>query len=112
MAIKANIVIDQGTDFSAQIDVADSAGDPYDLTGHTVAAQMRKNYSSSTATSFTTSIVDPTVGGEISISLTNTETEDLEPGRYLYDVEITSDTGVKTRVVEGVATVTPGMTRT
>jgi hypothetical protein len=35
----------------------------------------------------------------------------MEPGRYLYDVEITSSEGEVSRVVEGVVTVTPGITR-
>jgi hypothetical protein len=109
MAIKANIVIDQGTDFTAIVDVVDSAGATYDLEGYTAAAQMRKNYTSSAATTFVAE--HNGIGGAITLSLTNTVTAALEPGRYLYDVEITSEGGVVTRVVEGIATVTPGMTR-
>lgn len=109
MAIKANIEIEQGTDFEVTINVENLVGDPYDLTNHTVASQMRKNYSSSSATTFTASHND--AGGVVTLSLDNTQTELLEPGRYLYDVEITSDTNKKTRVIEGVATVTPGITR-
>ena len=107
MAIKANIVIDQGTDFSSVIDLVDTSGDVFDLTGYTAAAQMRKNYTSSAATTFVGS--HNAAGGAITLSLSNTVTAALEPGRYLYDVEITSG-GVVTRVVEGIATVTPGMT--
>ena len=111
MAIKANIVIDQGTDFSSVIDLVDTSGDVFDLTGYTAAAQMRKNYTSTAATTFTCVIGTP-VEGVINISLPNSITADLEPGRYLYDVEITlTSSGTKNRVVEGVATVTPGMTR-
>lgn len=110
MAIKANIIIDQGTDFTATIDLeAPSSDTPYNLTGYTVAAQMRKNYSSSTATTFTSS--HNGVDGQISISLSKNQTMVLEPGRYLYDIEITSSGGTVTRVVEGTVTVTPGMTR-
>ena len=110
MAIKANIVIDQGTDFAAVIDLVDQDGVVYNLTGYTVAAQLRKNYATSTAYTFIAS--HNSAGGIISLSLTNTTTAALEPGRYLYDVEITlTSSGVITRVVEGVATVTPGMTR-
>jgi hypothetical protein len=110
MAIKANIVIDQGTDFSSTIDLVDSDGVIFDLTGYTAAAQMRKNYTSSAATTFTTAT--STTTGVINLSLSNTSTGALEPGRYLYDVEITqTGSGNITRVVEGVATVTPGMTR-
>ena len=111
MAIKANIVIDQGADFSATIDVVDTDGNPFDLTNYTPASQMRKNYASSTpAATFTCS--DSGGTGSITIALSNSITNDIEPGRYLYDVEITSTVdGEVIRVVEGIATVTPGITR-
>ena len=109
MAIKANIVIDQGTDFSALIDVETASGAVFNLQGYTVAAQMRKNYAATTATNFTCS--HNGVLGQISISLDSTVTGLLGPGRYLYDIEITSGGGSKVRVVQGTATVTAGITR-
>ncbi len=109
MAIKANLVVDQGTDFSAVIDLIDADGAVYNLTGFSVSAQMRKNYLSSAAVTFVTS--HNGIGGKITLILANTTTTLIEPGRYLYDVEITSSGGVITRVVEGIVTVTPGMTR-
>jgi len=110
MAIKANITIDQGTDFEATIDLSDVDGNPYDLTGHLVASQMRKNYaSSSPAATFVTS--NNQAAGQITLSLDRQYTNQLEPGRYLYDVEITSSANTTTRVVEGTVVVTPGITR-
>lgn len=109
MAIKANLVIDQGTDFSATIDVTDLNGNAFDLTNYTPAAQIRKSYASTTAYNFVTS--DNGNLGQITLSLSNTTTSQLEPGRYRYDVEITSTAGDVSRVVEGIVTVTPGITR-
>ena len=109
MAVKANITIDQGSDFSVTIDVTNSDDSVFDLTGYTVASQMRKNYASlSPAATFTCKHSGSS--GEITISLTSNTTNSIEPGRYLYDVEITAN-NVITRVVEGIATVTPGITR-
>ena len=56
MAIKANLVIDQGSDFSTTIDVTDDNGDAIDLTGYSGAAQMRKHFTSSAQTSFTVTV--------------------------------------------------------
>lgn len=109
MAIKANLVVDQGSTFSATIDLTDPAGNVFNLTGYTVAAQMRKNYTSSTAVTFVAS--HGSTSGEINLSLLPATTNTLAPGRYLYDVEITSPGGAVTRVVEGIVTVTPGITR-
>lgn len=109
MAIKANIVIDQGSDFSSKVSLTDVSGAAFNLTGYTTAAQMRKNYASVGATTFNTS--HNGANGQITLSLSKTITNTLAPGRYLYDVEITSSGNTTTRVVEGIVTVTPGMTR-
>lgn len=110
MAIKANLVIDQGTDFSATIELVDSDDNIFDLTDYEVASQMRKNYASASATA-TFTVSHSGSGGAIELTLPNTTTALIEPGRYLYDVEITSPGGNVSRVVEGIVTVTPGMTR-
>jgi len=110
MAILANIFIDQGTDFSITVDVTDSAGDVLDLTGYTSSAQIRKTYSSSSVSeTFTTSI--SAAVGQVTLSLNDTQTTGLESGRYVYDLNVTSTGGITTRVVEGQAIVTPGVTR-
>ena len=109
MAIKSNIIIEQGADFSVTVDIAAANGSAYNLTGHTLAAQMRKSYSSSNATSFSTS--HNGAGGAATLTINNAVTTILVPGRYLYDVELTDSSNTITRVVEGIATVTPGMTR-
>lgn len=108
MATVSNIVIDQGTTYSFTFNLTNADGSAKDLSSYTVAAQLRKSYYTSTATSFTTSTVDLT--GEITISLTATQTAALKAGRYVYDIEI--DDGSETiRVLEGIVTVTPEVTR-
>tara|TARA_E500000178_G_C16862055_1_gene680231 strand:+ start:45 stop:377 length:333 start_codon:yes stop_codon:yes gene_type:complete len=110
MASISNIFIDQGADFTTTVTVTDSNGDAVSLVGYSAAAQIRKSYSSSTSTAFTTSISNAS-GGEITITLSDTQTTALEAGRYLYDVLITASGGDKTRVVEGQVTVNPSVTR-
>lgn len=110
MAIIANIFIDQGTDFSITVDVTDTSGGALNMSGYSAAAQIRKTYGSSTvSSSFTTSIAEST--GQVTLSLTDTQTTALESGRYVYDLNVTSSGGQTTRVVEGQAIVTPGVTR-
>ena len=48
MGAKANILIDQGTDFSTVLTVTNDDGTATDLTGYTAAGQIRKHYTSST----------------------------------------------------------------
>ena len=110
MAIIANIFIDQGTDFSITVDVTDTSGGALNMSGYSAAAQIRKTYgSSSVSSTFSTSIAEAT--GQVTLSLTDTQTTALESGRYVYDLNVTSSGGQTTRVVEGQAIVTPGVTR-
>jgi hypothetical protein len=110
MAAIANLRIDQGASFSSDVTVTGNDDSIFDLTGHTASAKMAKGYASThTRTNFTTSI---TIGtGVVTISLNADQTNGLEEGRYVYDVEIvkTSDSTV-TRVVEGLVTVYPSAT--
>ena len=110
MATVSNLFVDAGTDYSTIITVAATNGQPLNLTGYSVASQMRKSYSSSTVYNFTTSLYDA-AQGKVSLQLNNTQSSAIPAGRWLYDVEITSPSGTKTRVVEGIVTVTPEITR-
>lgn len=109
MATKANIIIDQGTTFSTSILLTDDNGDAIDLTGYTGRSQMRKHYTSSNSQSFTVSL--NSTEGSVSLSLSATQTANLVPGRYVYDVEVVSGANVVSRIVEGIVTVTPEVTR-
>ena len=110
MAIVSNLTVDQGTTFSANVDVSDESGNAQNLTGYSVAGQIRKSYDSSGYTAFTAAITNA-AQGTINISLAPTVTNGLTAGRYVYDVEVTSGGGVVTRVLEGQVEVTPGVTR-
>ena len=110
MAGFAELTVEQGASYSTTVTVNGSNGSPTNLTNYTVAAQLRKSYYSSTATDFTVSISNA-AGGEITMTLTSANTANLTPGRYVYDLLITSPTSVKTRVVEGIATILPSVTR-
>lgn len=110
MAVVANITVDQGSLFDSTIDVEDAGGNPADLTGYSARGQIRKTYTSSTAVDFTTAVTDPS-NGKIKITLSGTQTANMKPGRYVYDVEVVSSGGSITRVVEGQLEVTPRVTR-
>ena len=72
---------------------------------------MRKSFYSSTANNFTATVTDNS-SGEITLTMTAAETANLKPGRYVYDLLITDDAGTKSRIIEGIVSVTPGTTQT
>lgn len=110
MAVYSNLTVDQGTDFTASVDVTDTDGDALNLTGFTVAGQVRRSYYSSTAITLTCAVANAT-SGVITVSLSAAQSDAMKPGRYVYDVEITNSGGVKTRVLEGQLEIMPGVTK-
>ncbi len=110
MAGFAELNIEQGASFSTTITVSDSTGAFTNLTSYTAAAQLRKSYYSSSSNNFTVAISNA-ANGEITMTMTAANTANLTAGRMLYDLLITSPTSVKTRVVEGIATILPSVTR-
>lgn len=107
MAVKTNIVIDQGTDFNSSFTFTDESDEPIDFSIYTANSQLRKTYTSSTSYTFQTSLTN---NGIIILSMNAATTSNLSPGRYVYDLEVEAS-GVRSRLVEGIVTVTPQVTR-
>ena len=107
MATRVALVMDQGTTFETTIDLTDQLGANLDVTGMNARSQMRRFYSSNNAVSFTTALSN----GALVLSLTAGETTNIEAGRYVYDVELIDASNSVTRIIEGIATVTPQVTR-
>lgn len=103
-----NIVIPQGVDFSESFKSTQTNGSPSNLTGYSGAAKIKKYPSSKTSKTFTVTIAGST--GTVSIAMTSGKTVSLDPGRYYYDVVLTSGSGAVSRLVEGMALVTAGIT--
>ena len=109
MADKVHLSIDQGATFSADFIENTFDGNTADLTGYIGAGQIRKHYTSNTATAF---ILNVYANGTVRVALAANQTGSLTEGRYVYDVELTntSDNSV-IRLVEGIVTVSPQVTR-
>ena len=108
-AYVSNLVIDMGADFNQSFNLENNANTPMNLTGYTGTASMKKSAGSlKKITDFSVMFPDP-ASGQVKISLGSTITSVLKPGRYVYDI-LLSDGSVKTRVIEGSAIVTAGIT--
>jgi hypothetical protein len=107
----AELTIDQGTTFETSLDLKNDDGSAIDITDYEFNAQIRKSYFSNTVTAnITTTIVDA-AAGNVKMSMTSANTANVKAGRYLYDLKMTSPDGVTTRVIEGIITVTPQVSR-
>lgn len=106
------LFLEQGADFNMSITLDDVSGENFNLVNYTASSQMRKSYYSSNSTAtFTVSTGDNPSQGIITISLNSANTANIYPGRYVYDVYVTS-AGSRVRVLEGIVSVTPQVTKT
>lgn len=110
MAAFSELIVEQGATFSTLVNVEDVAGVPINLSAYTANSQMRKSYYSSSYYTINTQITG-TANGEITLSITAANTSNIPAGRYVYDLKIASPENVVTRVVEGIVTVLPSVTR-
>lgn len=100
MSAVVNLNIEKGTDFEESFDVSNTDGSVLILSGYTAVSKLKKFPESSISTSFSVGITSSL--GKVIISMGNTITSTLSPGRYYYDVIITSPNSKKTRIVEGM----------
>lgn len=107
MGQKINIVMDQGATFTTTFNVVDNNNLPIDLSYYTAASEMRKTYFSSNAYSFSATGY---ANGAITLTMNAATTSAIWAGRYVYDIDITDQSGNVSRVIEGIVTVTPGVT--
>ena len=111
MASVSNLNLDQGATYSVSIIVNDDTGSARNLTGYTGRSQLRRSYYSSSNTAFTIAITNP-ANGEITLNLTAAQTANIKAGRYVYDLElVNANTLTVERVVEGIITVYPEVTK-
>lgn len=85
-----------------------------DITGYTARMQLRSHPSDSVAVLTLTNTSGITIDGPtgtLAVRATAQQTAAISAGPYYYDLEITSPTGVKTRIVQGELNVNAEVTR-
>lgn len=96
-----NITVNTGEYFSRDFYLDNLDGTPLDLTGYSGSSQIRKHANSLNPTAtFTLTFVDR-AKGRIRLVLSRETTATIKPGRYVYDILFTDDTGKKSVVIEG-----------
>jgi hypothetical protein len=119
MADYEDFTIDQGADVAIELHLQEQDGSKKNLTGHSALAKMKRSYNSTDSdeiVSFTTIVSSPATDGILTLALTNSQTDSLNPRlRYVYDVELSyQDSNSQTiieRILEGKVKVSPSVTR-
>jgi hypothetical protein len=109
MAIKTNLTVDQGSNFIYKVFLIDQDGLPFNIDGYTGNAQIRKTYTSSGYSTMNVAISGNS--GLVTLTMNSATTANLKFTRYIYDVELISNTNVTSRIIEGIVTVNLEVTR-
>jgi len=111
MASYVELTIDQNTTFTSTFDLANDDGTAMDVTNYTFKSEIRKSYYSTNPTANLQITAIDSANGHLLIRAEATETQNVKPGRYLYDVKMTKDNGDIIRVIEGIVTITPSVSK-
>ena len=104
-----NLIINAVEDFSEDLEIlsADGSG-VVNLSGFSATSHMRKHPDSTNFVGIAVSIKSPTQG-LVNISIADTITSNIKPGRHVYDVMLTRPSGSKIIGVEGSVLVRAGI---
>lgn len=111
MSAYTDLTIDQGADFETTFDLVGDDGYPIDVTGYVFSGQIRKSYYSTNSTANLVITILNSVTGNTLITLGASNTANIVAGRYVYDIKMKDTSNVTSRVVEGIVTITPQVTR-
>jgi len=107
---KLDLVINKGDTFIKTFQLKQSNGDPVDLTGSSIASDLRKFPHSTIAVSLNAAIDNPTTG-EWSLRLSSVETASVGFTHGNYDVEVTFTNGEVRKLLYGSITFREEVTR-
>ena len=110
MAQFVEIDIDQGTDFTLDLDLKNDDGSPKDVRGFTFLSSIKKSFYSLTESArFSIDNTNAAVGSVILI-LNAQQSSAMKPGRYLFDIKQVDPRNKTERLVEGIVTINPRIT--
>ena len=101
-----NLIIYKHTDFEQTFVLEDGqSNSAKNLTGFTGTCKMQRTLNLGSLTEFTISFLNDRTLGKVRISLTDTQTANIEEGKYFYELMLTDPNDVVERVIEGIVIV-------
>jgi hypothetical protein len=122
MAAEYNINIDQGASFIITLSLKDSANDPINLTGINFRGKIKRSLAdASSLADFSFNILNQTTDtGKVEVTLSATQTAALPApasgvsrtvSKLIYDIESVDGSGFVRRWLQGLAIVSPEVTK-
>ena len=104
-----NLSIEQGSSWELRMAIDSSEGVELNIAGYTFDAKIARSYYDEAPITINTLIINAATG-TIKLSLTPSQTTTLDSAiEYIYDVDMESPSGTITRLMEGRASISPGL---
>jgi len=108
--MNTDLYVKQGADWFESADYLNDDNSPVDLSGYTFEGKFKTSYYAANASgNLVIQILNASAGNTL-LSMNSAVTANIAAGKYYYDVLMTDTFGNVTRVLEGILTVTPGVT--
>lgn len=115
MAGRYDFTIDRNSHVPFSAVWKDASGAVMNLSSYTAKFSMRTTPSSTTETyvrsTAASTITITALSGKVEFTIPASDTMAFTAGRYVYDLLLTNASGVQTRLLEGVITISPEVTR-
>ena len=112
MAAYVELYMDQGATFTNVLNITDDlTNTSLNVASYTVTSQIRRSYYSANITANLVCTITDAANGEITMTLDAANTATIKAGRYVFDIKNEDEDGTVTRIIEGLITVTPSVTR-
>ncbi len=113
MTVETKLVVEQGTTWAISWPIVDPNGEPVDVTGWTVRAQIRQSATANEVLhEFTTASGNATTEqGSVTLSVDPAESSAWDWRSGVYDVELVDPVGRVARIAAGTVTISAEVTR-
>jgi hypothetical protein len=111
MTTRANLYVDQGVDYLITLDLFTDDGNEFDVDTYTFHSSAKKIYSEKVAFTIDTRVInDDDDPNNFELYIGKEKTQNINPGKYTYDILMISDSGVTQKILEGIIFVLPTVT--
>lgn len=90
-----NYTMKQGKTFVQVTEGVRISGDPFDLTDYTYRGQIRQAYTGSLVDNLSVALSGSAAEGILTIQLAASQSAEIDPGDYFYDVEVVSGSVIR-----------------
>jgi len=111
MGAYTELTIDQGTDFETALDLIADDGTSINVAGYVFSGQIKKSYYTSQIAANISINITNADNGNTMLVIDAANTANIPAGRYVYDIKMIDTANTTTRIVEGIITVTPQVTK-